>query len=87
MFPGPGGLTSDEDLVDVAPAPVLARLRAHDEGVVRRSEVLAGVLVLRRVTTSHTTAGEAHPQVEPRITNCETFLAARGARNDVLYLV
>ena len=87
MFPRPARPISDEDLVDVAPAPVLARLRAHDEGVVRCSEVLAGVLVLRRVATSHTAAGEAHPQVEPRITHCETFLAARGARNDVLYLV
>src|SRR5438105_1087499 len=39
------------DLVDVAPAPVLAGLERGHDGMLRRAEVLGGVLVLRLVAT------------------------------------
>jgi hypothetical protein len=67
---------SDENLVDVAPAPVLVGLGALDQGMVRDFEVLARVLVLGRVTATHMAAGKTHPQVNPGVAHREALFAA-----------
>src|SRR5262249_9346627 len=77
----------EEDLVDVAPGPVLARLERADEGVVRAVEVLGGVLVLRRIAAADVAAGEAEPEVDPAVPHLEALLATVGVRGDVADLV
>src|SRR3954447_3739273 len=65
----------ERDLVQVAPAPLLARLgRAHDR-VVRLVEVRRGVAVRRVVATADLAAFAAQPQVHPRRADLEALLA------------
>src|SRR5207248_1018323 len=55
----------EEQLVHVAPAPVLAGLEAPHDGVVGRMEVLGGVPAWRVVTASDVAALLTQPQVDP----------------------
>src|SRR3954470_2355930 len=73
----------DEDLVDVAPAPVLARLdRPHDR-VVAVAVVRRRVLVRRGVAARDVPAGEALPQVHPvALADREAVGAALGGAGD-----
>jgi hypothetical protein len=76
-----------EDLVYVAPDPILVRLEGPDERVLRGMEMPAGVLVLGAVATANVAADEALPEVHPRVTHLEALLAPFGARFDVVDLV
>src|SRR6185295_17974645 len=67
------------DLVHIAPAPALARLERGDDRMLRRVEMLRGVLVLRVVAAADVAAGAAKAQVQPAIAGPETLLAALGA--------
>ena len=68
-------------LVDVAPAPVLARLHGLHDRVADRVRVRAGVPHRRGVAAADVPAGQAQPQVHPRGAEPQAFLAAlRGAR-------
>ena len=51
------------------------------------SGVAAGVLVLGRVTAQHFPVRHAHPQVNPRVTERQARLAARGRGADIPDLV
>src|SRR3954453_19259906 len=65
----------ERDLVQVAPAPRLARLgRAHDR-VVRLVEVRRGVAVRRVVAAADLAALPAQPQVNPRRADLQALLA------------
>ena len=77
----------EHDLVDVAPAPILARLEGLDNRVIGRVEMLRRVLVLRGVTTSDMPANQALAQVYPAIANFQTVLTAIRARCDLSYLI
>jgi hypothetical protein len=79
--------TSDEHLIDVAPPPVLIRLSALDEGVVRGMEVFGGVLVLRGIAASDMAAGKAHPKMEPGVAQGKTLLASARAGSNVVDLI
>ena len=68
----------DEQLVHVAPAPVLARLEAPHESVVGRMEMLGGMLALRVVAAADVAALLAQPEVDPAHAGGETFLATVG---------
>jgi hypothetical protein len=77
----------EHELIDITPAPVLTRLEGLDNRVVGRVEMPGGVLVLRIVTATDMSTGEAEAQVHPGITHFQAFLAPIGARRDVTYLV
>jgi len=74
-------------LVDITPTPVFSRLKRLDNGVVRRMEVLGGMLVLRRIATANMPAFETEAQVYPRISGFQTILTAIRTGCDSSYLV
>jgi hypothetical protein len=55
---------------------VFARFDRPNDGVVRRVEMLCGVLVLRGIAAPHVAALQAKAQVDPGIACFEAFLAA-----------
>src|SRR5690242_4218116 len=67
--------TSDEGFVDIAPAPVLARLERLDDRMPVREGVGPGVPERRRVTAAHVPAGQAQAQVHPRGPQSQALLA------------
>src|SRR5262249_35074217 len=73
-------------LVNVAVAPVLARLEGLDDRMPGCVEVLRGVLILARVTAADVSATAAKPQMYPRIARLQTLLAALRTRRDLAYL-
>lgn len=62
--------------VNVAPAPVLARLEGLHDGVLGRVEVLGGMLVLGGVTAADMPTLATESQMHPGITRCQAFFAA-----------
>src|SRR5215213_2211986 len=76
-----------DDLVYVAPDPILARLEGLNERVLRGVEVPGGVLVLGAVATPYVAADEALPEMHPRVTHLEALLAPFGAGFHVADLV
>src|SRR6185312_3328903 len=78
----------EEQLVDIAPAPILARLEALHHRVLRRVEMLGGVLAGRLIAATDMAANQAHPQVNPAAMRLQAFLATlRGTRGDVADLI
>jgi hypothetical protein len=75
------------NLVNIAPAPVLSGLKGLDNRVVGGMEMLGRVLILGGVTAAHMTTAETEAQVNPGITDFQTFLAAVGTRGDLSDLV
>src|SRR5262249_43996587 len=71
------------DLVDVAPAPVLGRVVALDDRVLRLGEVLGRVSVGRAVAAADVAAAAAEPQVHPGRAGAQALLAAERAGDDV----
>jgi hypothetical protein len=43
-------------------------------------KVFCGMLVLRRIATSNVAAGQAQPQMNPRVARFQTFFATVAAR-------
>src|ERR1700687_4303470 len=70
---------SDVGLVDVAPAPILARLEGLDDRMALGAKMGAGGLVLGRIAAADVAADQAEPQVDPPIADSKTVLAALGA--------
>ena len=79
------GHSLEEDLVHVAPAPVLIRLERLDDGVPGGVEVGGGVPVLRVVAAADVPADLAQAQVHPLVAYPQAVLAAVGARRDLVY--
>jgi hypothetical protein len=67
-----------DDLVYVAPDPILPRLEGLDERVLRGVEVLGSVLVLGVVAAADVAAGQALAQVNPAVSHLEALLASLG---------
>ena len=57
---------SDIDLIDEAPAPVLARLKGSDDRMANPERVPAGMAHRRGIATADVPARKAQPQVQPR---------------------
>jgi hypothetical protein len=64
------------DVVDVAVAPVLARLGGADNGVADIAAVRGGVLARGVIAAADVPARVAHAQVHPPTAACEALLAA-----------
>jgi hypothetical protein len=78
----------EEQLIDIAPAPVLATLEGLDNGIVGGVEVLRRVFVGRVVTATNVTTAKAQTQVHPPAASAEALLATVGRfRFDVANLV
>src|SRR2546427_4562936 len=77
----------EEQLVDVAPGPVLTRLEGLNDRVVGGVEMPGGVLILRIVTATDMSTGETEAQVHPGITRFQTILTAIGTGCHLSYLV
>lgn len=77
----------EHHLVDIAPAPVLPRLKGLDNRMIGRVEMPGRVLILRVVTAAHMSTGETEAQVDPGVTGFQTLLAAVCTRGDLSYLV
>ena len=73
---------SDVGIVDIAPAPVLARLERLDDRVPGGVGVSASVPERRRVAAADLSAGQAQPQMHPRGAQAQAFRAALGVRGD-----
>src|SRR5215210_4304668 len=76
-----------DDLIHVAPDPVLPRLEGLYERVPGGVEVLGRVFVLGVVATSYVSADQALPKMDPGVAHLQALLAAVRARLYVLDLV
>ena len=70
------GVDDEAELIDVAPAPVLAGFHGASDGMVVLAGVAAGVAAWRGIAAANSAAGLAHPQVDPPAASLEAFLAA-----------
>jgi hypothetical protein len=62
-------------LINVAPAPIFARLNRPHNRVLRRMKMFRSVLIFRRIAASHVPANHAQPQMHPGISQLYTFFA------------
>ena len=78
----------EEEIVEIAPAPVLTWLEASDDRVLRRVEMFCRVLVRRIIAATDMTAFHAQSEMHPPRTGGETlFTALRRVRRICLYMV
>jgi hypothetical protein len=68
----------DFDFVDVAPAPVLSALERFHDRVLRPMKVFRGMLVFRRIATTHMSALQAQSQMHPCVAHLQTLFASVG---------
>ena len=66
-----------EELILIAPTPVLARLEAPDDRMSSRVVMMSGVFVRRIVAAADVAAGETQSKVHPLAAGGETFFAPR----------
>jgi hypothetical protein len=72
------------DFIDVAPAPIFARLEGSNDGVLRSVEMFCGVAIFRRIAAANVPARQAQAKMHPRVAHQEAFLAAFAAGRDFL---
>ena len=70
----------ENDVVDVAVAPIFIWLERFDDWMLRGLEVFGRVLVLRAVTTTDVPTHQAKAQMHPGIANSQTVFAPGRAR-------
>jgi hypothetical protein len=81
-------LELEDNVVEVAVVPVLARFEGADQGVAVAAEMGGGVSAGRVVATSDVGTGLTDPQVNPVVTaSGQAVLATCGGRRTVDYLV
>jgi len=73
----------DDHLIDVAPAPILARLERLDDRMAAGVEVFSGVPVFGLIAAAHMAALQAEAQMHPRITCLQAIFAALRAGRDL----
>lgn len=56
---------SNENLVNITPAPILPGLQRLHDGMIGLAKVLSGVFARRRITAPDVTANQAQPQTDP----------------------
>jgi hypothetical protein len=78
------GSISYEAVVGETPAPGLANLERADDWMIGRPGVLAGVGVLRLVTTADAATTETEAEMDPGISNCQALGTSRAARFHLL---
>jgi hypothetical protein len=76
-----------EQLIRVAPSPMLARLKRLDDRMLSCKKVFGGMLVLRAIAAAHMTAAETETQLDPCVSSFQAVLATLRARRDVVNLI
>jgi len=77
----------EPELIDITPAPVLARFEALHDGMLGPVKVLGGVTVGGVVAATDVTAFETKPQMHPLVAGLEALLAAVwGLGRDVMHM-
>jgi hypothetical protein len=66
----------DKHLIDIAPLPILSRLKGTYDGMLGPMEMLGGMLIDRIVATADVTATQAKSQMNPLVPHLQTLLAA-----------
>ena len=69
-----------EQLVNVAPTPVLSRFKRGYDRMLGRAEVFRGVPVLGIVAAAHVPTRAAEAKMNPCISHCQTLFATVGVR-------
>jgi hypothetical protein len=69
------GRRLQHDVIGVTPGPVLPRLVAPDQRVLRPVEVLGGMLSRRGVTAADVSTGETEPEMDPLAPGLKALLA------------
>src|SRR4051794_8424948 len=67
----------EPQLIDVAPTPFFTGFDGTGDGMLGRSEVLDGLLVLGRIAATDVTALHAHPELQPRVEQHDTIVTNR----------
>jgi hypothetical protein len=80
-------LLLEHDLINVAPAPILAWLEGLDNRMVGGMKMPRRVLVLREIAAADVSTGQAHAQVDPGITGFQAVLTALCAWCNLSYLI
>jgi hypothetical protein len=83
----PGASEVNLHFINITPTPIFAWLDRLDDGMLRRMEMLGGVLILGRIAAAHVAAGFADSQVDPCVAHFQAFLAAMSSRLDVVDLI
>jgi hypothetical protein len=68
------------NLVHITPHPGFPWLDGPNQWVLGFVEVFGGVLVLRRIATTHMFADQAHPQVDPGVAHFHAFFTDASRR-------
>jgi hypothetical protein len=66
-------------LVDVAPAPVLARLDRLHDGMLGTMKMLRGMFIFGGIAATHVSANQAHAEMHPGVAHFQAFLASVSA--------
>ncbi len=75
-------MKSDDNLIDITPPPMFARLVPGNDRVLRLMEVFCRMFVLGTVATADMTAGQARAEMDPAIAHLQALLATIGRRLD-----
>src|SRR5690348_25046 len=78
---------SENDLIDVAPPPVLSGFDGLDERMPRGVKMLGCVAVLRVIATADMSACQAQSKVHPPVAGLQTLLAALSRRSHLAHLI
>ena len=78
---------SENDLIDIAPPPVLSGFEGLDERMPRGEKMLGCVPVLRVIATTDMSACQAQSKVHPLVARLQTLLAALPRRSHLAYLI
>ena len=76
-----------EDLIDIAPAPILAWFERLDDRMIGGVEVLGGVLVLRGIAATNVATDQADAQMHPAVAQFQAFFTPRRTRCHVANLI
>jgi hypothetical protein len=72
-----------KQLINVAIPPVFSRLERANHRMLARVIMLGGVFVLRRIATTHVSATQAEPQVNPGVAHLQAFFTTLALRLSV----
>jgi hypothetical protein len=76
------GRQHERGLIQVAPAPLLARFERSDQWISAFSCVLGGVTIGRIVAATDVTAAQADPEVQPLAAGAKAILATVDRRRE-----
>jgi hypothetical protein len=83
-FATSAGYGSEEHLIDVTPAPILARLERLNDRVFGSVKMLGGVLVFGGITATDVATLQTKPEMDPSVVHLKAFFTAFATGSDLL---